>query len=1392
MIKKIIVGPLLVVAGTLSIPACDAGEPASPGPDDQVFLNYDQENGTAQVSNSAGGDYFVQLKDNPPERVPGVFGNAFRSDGYSTWVTGPLNLDGLESFSVSTWIALESYPSTVEGAHQNSALLHSWKDNRGFRLGMDTYGNWWLDVNLGGAIERLQAPDVFPLYEWSHVAAAVDNGALKLFLNGDPVALRQVSAAPLQGSSANQLIIARSDAPQMSHGVFEVNAINAAYDDTRITAAARSDTDIADEAAAGAGASWQASIAVPATRFADDLHRPRIHAMPPANWTNEPHGMVEKDGRYHLFYQRTPNGPYKWMMHWGHMWSDDLVNWVDAKDALYPQPNSSGVFGLGSKGIWSGDVVMDKGVAHAFYTTVNYDGQFDQGIARATSTDIDLESWQRRGGIIDKNTPNPGGIADFRDPYLWRDGDRWHMLIGAAMGSAGGVEYYTTDDLDADNWQRAARPFSSLPFTEMDPSSAIWEMPVFEYIGEHNGVDKYALVVSPIGGSMRKNDAPFVRSVYWTGTWSLDGNGEGQFVPDSAEPKFLDLIHGHLSPAVARQNGEPVAIGIVDERSSSEMQNTQGWAHTFSLPRIWSLGDDGQTLWQRPHPQLQSLRDTAELQQWGVQTVNGELLLVDAGHLYELEVELAEPLAEQTFGFNLATSPDGDETTRIYLQGGTITIDKRQSSNNTAQEELRQYSADYDVAAFGAPQFLRLYVDHSVVTVFINDRAVFSNRIYPTRADSTGLSLFSDGDVALAEASWYPLRPISRNVGPSATLISDGHIGEGLESGERITVEIRNDLLLPDLDQAQWQLMNLPAGVDLGTITRIDDTHVELTLSGNASEDYDTDITNVVLDIPAAALQKSDRNIQAGGVVFTAELEPATSLTLSSGGTIREGSEDGAEITVRVENNSFSLPLDEAHWQLDGIPDGLGYTLVRVDSQTVKIQLTGQAADYDSDIDNISLTVDPAAFVHPDPELHGASPTGSGGVVFEAVSGSLVYDFESGDLGNWCLMSGSAFSQAAVVSDVQWHGGNFDHQGVFHLWGFAAEGDGATGLMRTGNFVLEGDGQIRMLISGGADSINLYAALRRTDDDADLIRATGHNSETYVEVVWDASAYIGEQLYIELQDSAQGGWGHINLDNLRVPVADSADGLMPSANVYPLETISAAPASLNLTQGETVQIALDLQPAFACSQPILWQSTDTSVATVGDGLVTAVASGSTTILAQSADATASTSIPVLVGAAPEAGDELHWDFENGDLSGWQLEGDAFNVADISTATTFWDGVPFNHQGQRHLWGFQDGGDGGIGRMISDEFLLGGDGRVCFLISGGNQPDALYLALERVADGAELMRTTGHDSEAYREHCFDAAAHIGERLRLQLVDNSSGGFGHINLDDVRIPLEGGGA
>jgi hypothetical protein len=90
-------------------------------------------------------------------------------------------------------------------------------------------------------------------------------------------------------------------------------------------------------------------------------------------------------------------------------------------------------------------------------------------------------------------------------------------------------------------------------------------------------------------------------------------------------------------------------------------------------------------------------------------------------------------------------------------------------------------------------------------------------------------------------------------------------------------------------------------------------------------------------------------------------------------------------------------------------------------------------------------------------------------------------DFETGDLSGWTVASGDAWASTSVSDATTYWDGPFGQHGRFHLWGFAAGGDDATGVLRSSTFCLNADA-ISFLIAGGNDPDRLYVALVRASD----------------------------------------------------------------------------------------------------------------------------------------------------------------------------------------------------------------------------------------------------------------------------------------------------------------------
>ena len=700
----------------------------------------------------------IKTQFGSPDVVPGVTGSAWRTDGFSSYAEAALALDPRAGFTLSLWVALESFPSDLEvpvHALSPSSIAQQATADAGFDLHIDTYGRWGWRVATSAGVVRVSAPNRFPLGRWVHLVARVDTAAGAVTLYQDGALVGSANGAPGMTLRLVQAPLRLATPAVLAQILqFKINRLNAAYDLVAVYPQPLSPAQLAllpgpaDAQVPDAGP----SLRVPESRFAGDHLRPRVHPMPPANWTNEPHGLVHVGDAWHLFYQRTPNGPFKTQMHWGHMSSRDLVAWQHLPDAMRPELQSD-KFGFDMKGIWSGAVIADGGKAFAFYTNVNHGDRLaasNPGIAMAVSDDPQLRDWRKLGPIL-----NTQDVKDFRDPFLWQEADTWHMIIGAAQDSGGGLEYLVLKPAEKGaRWQRQRR-FVEPSYRVLDIGSAIWEMPVFERLADGVAI----LVVNPIGGQISKYGEPATRAVYWTGEWSA-----GVFKPFFRTPKNLDLVPGHLAPTVARAaDGRLRAIGIIDERRSPPAQERAGWANAFSLPRQWFLLPDQQTLGQAPAPELMALRGERRIAHADMVLGNEPVKLAIGLHAYELLVEVdAAKLGSGQLVVDVLASDDGREYTRLLFDPakGRVTVDKSNSTLSTDGEGPQQLAGDYAAAAFGPMRSVRVIVDGSVIDVFVNDAAAYAVRSYPSRAGSTHVRLAATGPQAATAASvqMWPLR----------------------------------------------------------------------------------------------------------------------------------------------------------------------------------------------------------------------------------------------------------------------------------------------------------------------------------------------------------------------------------------------------------------------------------------------------------------------------------------------------------------------------------------------------------------------------------------------------------------------------------------------------------
>jgi len=162
-------------------------------------------------------------------------------------------------------------------------------------------------------------------------------------------------------------------------------------------------------------------------------------------------------------------------------------------------------------------------------------------------------------------------------------------------------------------------------------------------------------------------------------------------------------------------------------------------------------------------------------------------------------------------------------------------------------------------------------------------------------------------------------------------------------------------------------------------------------------------------------------------------------------------------------------------------------------------------------------------------------------------------------------------------------------------------------------------------------------------------------------------------------------------------------------------------------------------------------------------------------------------------AAPEAPrqgkrpDVVFDDFEKGTYEGWTVTGTAFGTEPMERSKMPAYQGEIGQQGQRlvNTHNARQGEDVGkadahTGTLTSRLFTIERD-YLTFLIGGGAHQGKTCVNL-LVADKM-VLSATGRDDNRMKPHSFDVRAWAGQTARLQVVDNETGGWGNIGLDDI---------
>jgi len=445
-----------------------------------------------------------------------------------------------------------------------------------------------------------------------------------------------------------------------------------------------------------------------------DPHRPQYHLLPPANWANDPNGTIQHGGEYHVFYQHNPFEPWWGAMHWGHVVSRDLVHWEHLPIALVPGPEA-----YDKDGIWSGCAVVHEGAPSILYTGVQPEVQ-----CLATSDD-NMRTWRKHpwNPIIGQRPPRLS-LTGFRDPFAWREGEEWYLVIGSGICDVGGAALlYRSSDL------RAWEYLHPLHVSSVAETGKMWECPNFFSVG-----GKHLLAVSTLG-----------KVVCFLGEYS-----ELRFMPERQSDMDLGNCF-YASNCLLDDKGRRIMWGWAPEKYDVEAKKASGWAGVLTLPREVFLHPDD-TLGIRPVPELRVLRG----RHWHFANLclsgySVEVLPDVAGDQLEIAAELqADGDAQcglsvrRTLPMASRSARAGEETLIVWnVAENTLCVDANRSS---LDPKAAKFVVGGSIGAHGAGLLqLRVFLDRSIVEVFANERAVLTTRVYPACRNSLSVALLARG-----------------------------------------------------------------------------------------------------------------------------------------------------------------------------------------------------------------------------------------------------------------------------------------------------------------------------------------------------------------------------------------------------------------------------------------------------------------------------------------------------------------------------------------------------------------------------------------------------------------------------------------------------------------------
>lgn len=434
-----------------------------------------------------------------------------------------------------------------------------------------------------------------------------------------------------------------------------------------------------------------------------DPYYPSYHYCGPEGRVGDPNGVCKVGDIYHLFCQHRPVlGEKLAPTCWGHAYSSDLIHWVDAPIALYPDTPYD------QNGCYSGNIIADGQGGHVAMYTGNIDEHAECYGMMARSTD-GLQTWKKQMVLHPAQKPNEQSPVNW-DNCLWQSDGIWFLLSGGCENGHGAAFLWTSTDFV--NWQLLHNIAPNLPWGEY------WELP---YLFELNGT---AVLLVGHGTACFLGTYDHKQMIFTaeSGPFHLDCGHYYSFnahLQDDAAHGNRRLLHGWVT-------GIPTPT-----------KDVPYWQGLHSIPRVFRLKDS--IPWLEPVQEIYALK--GQEVEWDLKTK-----------------------AETPDAFVVSLTFDGDAELMLFensshTEGIRIRISRREKSISIDGPTIEQNHKAYaqpgwdqlcDVLCVRQPIYadmggdlrVEIFADRSVIEVYCAG-AVCTARCFPA-AEARGIRLLSD------------------------------------------------------------------------------------------------------------------------------------------------------------------------------------------------------------------------------------------------------------------------------------------------------------------------------------------------------------------------------------------------------------------------------------------------------------------------------------------------------------------------------------------------------------------------------------------------------------------------------------------------------------------------